>query len=52
MSKAFRIDLAGILRSKNIKLPGFVVRLLEKIIHQDWLNEFARRGYEGVQRDC
>ena len=49
MSKAFRIDLADVLRSKNIKLPGFVVRLLEKIIHQDWLNEFARRGYEGVE---
>lgn len=31
------------------KLPRFIVRWLEKFFHQDMINEFLTRGYEGAE---
>lgn len=45
---AFTIDLGTILRKKFGKVPGFVVAFLRRLIHEDFLNEFFRRGWEGV----
>lgn len=36
-------------RKTGKNLPGFIVRMLEKFIHQDMFNEFLTRGYEGAE---
>ena len=47
---AFTIDLGAILREKfGEKVPGWVVGPLKKLIHQDFLNDFFRQGWEGVE---
>ncbi|MGM9767335.1 MAG: 1-acyl-sn-glycerol-3-phosphate acyltransferase [Candidatus Cryptobacteroides sp.] len=44
-----RIDIGSILQKRSVNLPGFLVKWLEKFIHQDFLNEFMTRGYSGVE---
>ena len=47
---AFTIDLGTIIRQKfGNKVPGFVISILKKIIHQDFLNRFFEQGWEGVE---
>lgn len=36
-------------RRSGKRLPGFVVRWMEKFIHQDFVNSFLTKGYEGVE---
>lgn len=43
------IDLERIIRERAGKrVPGFVIRWLKRFIHEDFINEFLRRGYIGV----
>ena len=46
------IDLDEIVRKRMGKkaryVPQFVVNWLKRVIHQDFINEFLRQGYEGV----
>lgn len=54
--KSMAIDLDAIIKAKlpDRKIPRFVVNLLKKIVHIDFLNEFLERGYSGVEfcREC
>ena len=47
------IDLDRIVRSragaKAKYIPGFVVGWLKRLIHQDFINEYLKRGYVGVE---
>lgn len=45
------IDLDGVIASKfkGKKIPGWVVRLLKRFIHQDWMNSVLSRGYDGAE---
>lgn len=49
---ANQIDLEAIIRERMGRrsryIPGFVIRWLKDFVHQDFINEFLRRGYEGV----
>lgn len=45
----YYINLDDILESKGVKLPGFIKSFIKKFIHLDFINEFAVRGYEGVE---
>lgn len=44
------IDVEGIVRARAGKrrIPHFLIRWLKSFVHQDFINEFLRRGYEGV----
>ena len=46
------IDLDSIVRNRMGRkaryVPRFVITLLKRLIHQDFINCFLRRGYEGV----
>ena len=46
------IDLDEIIRSragtKAKFIPNFLINWLKKLIHQDFVNEYLRRGNEGV----
>ena len=46
------IDLDRIIRQKAGRkaryIPRFVISLLKRIIHQDFINTYLRRGYVGV----
>lgn len=46
--KIKEIDLDEIIAKRGAKVPGFVVRWLKKFIHQDFINEYLRRGHVGV----
>jgi putative hemolysin len=52
-TEALQIDLDQILRNKSgkRKVPKFVVSLLKRIVHQDFINGFLRRhhGKEGIE---
>ncbi len=40
------IDLERIVRQRAGKsVPGFVIRWLKRVIHEDFINEFLRRGH-------
>ena len=47
------IDLDSIIRQragKNAKyIPGFLVNVLKRLIHQDFINGYLRQGYVGVE---
>ena len=45
------IDLERIVngRAGKGRVPGFVIRWGKKFIHQDLINEFLEKGYEGVE---
>ncbi|MBR4756000.1 MAG: glycerol acyltransferase [Bacteroidales bacterium] len=44
------IDVAGIIsRRTGKKIPRFLARLMEKFIHQDYINGYLSQGYEGVE---
>ncbi|MDR2010148.1 MAG: 1-acyl-sn-glycerol-3-phosphate acyltransferase [Bacteroidales bacterium] len=51
--KVLQIDVDGIIRSRSEslyrKVPGFIIRYLKKIVHQDEINEFllSAKGKEG-----
>ncbi len=46
------IDLDQIVRNRAGKkakyIPGFLIRWLKCLVHQDFINEYLRRGYVGV----
>ena len=46
------IDIGTIIRSrakdKARFIPSFLIRFLERFIHQDFINEYLQRGYTGV----
>ena len=50
-NQSMAIDIASIVKSKagNKKIPGFAIKLLEKIIHVDKINKYLVEGYEGVE---
>lgn len=52
----YTIDIEKIARSRKggEKIPGFVLKLVKKMIHQDFINEFLYRGYVGEEfaREC
>lgn len=47
--KVLQLDIEKVIADKNPKLlkmiPGFIVRYLKRIIHQDGLNDFLRRAH-------
>ena len=45
---AFTLDVGSILRSRFGNIPGFAVDFLRKLLHEDFMNEFFRQGWEGV----
>ena len=46
------IDLDDIIRTRAGKkakyIPGFLINGLKRLIHQDFINEYLRQGYVGV----
>lgn len=42
MKELLQIDLKEIVKARGMKVPGLVLSLIEKIIHQDELNEILR----------
>lgn len=45
------LDIGEVVNSKfkgKRKLPKFVVSMLKRIIHQDFINEYLKKGYVGV----
>ena len=45
---AFTLDVGSIVRSRFGNVPGFVVNWLRKLLHEDFMNEFFKQGWEGV----
>ena len=44
------IDVAKIVSERSgKKIPGFLARLMERFIHQDYINGYLSQGYEGVE---
>ena len=45
------VDLDAIVAAKfpGKKLPGWLMRFFKRFIHQDWMNSFLCRGYDGVE---
>ena len=49
-TETYTIDIAKTLRTKfGEKTPKWVLKLARKILHEDFLNEFFRKGYTGVE---
>lgn len=47
--EAFELDLDKVVRERaGKKVPKFVVNWLKRFIHQDFINEYLRQGYMGV----
>ena len=44
------IDIDKIIATKfgAGKVPGFAIRFIKRFIHQDWMNDILRRGYDGA----
>lgn len=48
--QAYTIDIAQVLRKKfGEKTPRWLIRLARRILHEDFLNEYFRHGYTGVE---
>ncbi len=44
------IDIEDIFRKKfNGKAPWLLTKVLKRLIHQDFINEYLKQGYEGVE---
>ena len=49
-SDKYLIDVAALLRSKfGDKTPRWLVKLGKKLLHEDFLNDFFKEGYTGVE---
>ena len=49
-SETYLIDVAALLKSKfGEKTPKWLVRLGRRLLHEDFLNDFFREGYTGVE---
>ena len=49
-AETYTIDIAKTLREKfGEKTPKWVLRLARKLLHEDYLNDFFREGYTGVE---
>ncbi|MBR1705477.1 MAG: glycerol acyltransferase [Bacteroidales bacterium] len=49
-SADYTIDIGHILRKKfGPKVPGWVIRMARRLLHEDFLNEFFKEGYTGVE---
>lgn len=46
---AFTIDLDALLRKKFPKVPRWMVKLVGKLLHIDFYNEFFAEGHEGME---
>lgn len=48
--ESFEIDIKKIIRSRKggERIPGFILDIFARFIHQDFLNVFLRYGYKGV----
>ena len=48
--KSYTIDIARVIRGKfGEKTPRWIISMARKLLHEDFLNEFFRRGYTGVE---
>lgn len=46
----YTIDVGALLRSKfGNKTPRFLIRLARRLLHEDFLNDFFKQGYTGVE---
>ena len=43
------IDKVVASRAKGKRFPKFILRWLKSFIHQEWINDFLRQGYLGVE---
>jgi len=43
------IDVEKIVAARNYRVPKFIVRWIKNFIHQDYINSFLVKGYEGVE---
>ena len=50
-SAPLQLDVAGILRKRAPGIPGFVARLLARIVRQDELNRLLRVAFPGAGSD-
>ena len=49
-SQQYTIDVAAMLRGKfGDKTPKWLIRLGRKLLHEDYLNEFFKKGYTGYE---
>ena len=49
-AETYTIDIAKTLRKKfGDKTPKWILRLARKLLHEDYLNDFFREGYTGVE---
>ena len=49
-TEQYTIDVGAIFRSKlGEKTPKWLIRLGRKLLHEDFLNNFFREGYTGVE---
>ena len=49
-TETYTIDIAKTLRDKfGEKTPRWILRFAKRILHEDFLNEFFRKGYTGVE---
>ena len=49
-NQQYTIDVASMLRNKfGEKTPKWLIRLARRLLHEDYLNEFFRKGYTGVE---
>mgnify|MGYP002855397373 CR=1 FL=1 len=50
MPQGQTIDVVGIISGRTgKKIPRFLGRMMERFIHQDYINGFLSQGYEGVE---
>lgn len=43
------MNVKDMAEAKGYRLPGFVIKLMEKLLHQDFCNGYFAKGYEGVE---
>ena len=48
MPGPYEIDIEQVIRSRFPKAPRLLTRFIRRLIHQDFLNGFFRKGYTGV----
>ena len=49
MANPYEIDIEQVIRSRFPKAPRLLTRFIRRLIHQDFLNGFFRKGYTGVE---
>jgi len=49
MTNPYEIDIEQVIRSRFPKAPRLLTRFIRRLIHQDFLNGFFRKGYTGIE---